>query len=117
MPDRLPLDTTFRPPASVASRARRWLDLRAKQAPSSRGAQATGLRRASQLANRQPVSLQTMIVMRAWFARHAVDLDAPAAERGHPDYPSPGRQAWELWGGEPARAWVSRVLRESGYGR
>lgn len=50
--------------------------------------------------------------MVAWFARHMADLDAPAAERGHPDYPSPGVVAHALWGGgsrtesERATAWA-----------
>lgn len=37
--------------------------------------------------------------MGAWFARHMGDLDAPSADRGHPDYPSPGVVAHALWGG------------------
>ncbi len=52
--------------------------------------------------------------MAAWFARHMVDLDAPAANPDHPDYPSPGVVAHALWGGgsrresERAMAWAER---------
>jgi hypothetical protein len=50
--------------------------------------------------------------MAAWFARHMVDLDAPAADPDHEDYPSPGVVAHALWGGgsrresERAMAWA-----------
>ena len=37
--------------------------------------------------------------MAAWFARHMVDLDAPAATVGADGYPSPGVVAHALWGG------------------
>ena len=37
--------------------------------------------------------------MAAWFARHMMDLDAPAATVGADGYPSPGVVAHALWGG------------------
>jgi len=52
--------------------------------------------------------------MAAWFARHMADLDAPAADPDHPDFPSPGVVAHALWGGgtrnesERAMAWAER---------
>lgn len=45
------------------------------------------------------VSADKATRMAAWFARHMPDLDAPAADPGHPDYPSPGVVAHALWGG------------------
>ena len=50
--------------------------------------------------------------MAAWFARHMVDLDAPAAQPGNDGYPSPGVVAHALWGGgsktesERAASWA-----------
>lgn len=58
--------------------------------------------------------------MAAWFARHMVDLDAPSAKPGHPDYPSPGVVAHALWGGgtraesERAMAWAQANSQERG---
>lgn len=52
--------------------------------------------------------------MAAWFARHMADLDAPAADPDHEDFPSPGVVAHALWGGgtrresERAMAWAER---------
>jgi HK97 family phage prohead protease len=60
------------------------------------------------------VSEEKAARMAAWFARHMVDLDAPAANPDHPDYPSPGVVAHALWGGgnrtqsERAMAWAER---------
>jgi len=48
--------------------------------------------------------------MIAYFDRHEVDLEAPAAHRGNPGYPSAGKIAWLLWGGDAGRAWARREL-------
>ena len=56
--------------------------------------------------------------MAAWFARHMTDLDAPAANPDHEDYPSPGVVAHALWGGgtrrqsERAMAWARRQIAD-----
>lgn len=97
----------LRAPADVAEVARRGLEAREKY---GRGGTLVGARRARQLAERQVVSIETIKRMVAYFTRHAVDLEAPAAKPGHPDYPSAGRIAWDLWGGAPGRAWARRQL-------
>jgi hypothetical protein len=97
----------LRAPVEVAAVAKRGLANREKY---GRGGTLVGARRASQLANRDVVSIETIKRMVNYFTRHAVDLEAPAAQPGHPDYPSPGRIAWDLWGGAPGRAWSRRQL-------
>lgn len=108
---------SVRPPAAVASAARRALDLRAKVAPSRRGMTPVGLRRASQLANREPVSIDTIRRMVRYFDRHASDADAKGDDArgfwGNDSNPSKGWQAWLGWGGYPGRAWARRVLRQA----
>lgn len=103
----MPLDLT--PPATVAAAARRGLALRAEF---GRGGTAVGVARARDLGSRRTLSLDTVQRMAAFLARHAVDLEAPAAKVGHPDYPSPGRIAWLLWGGDAGRTWANKVLRQ-----
>jgi len=98
---------TWRPPADVARAARRGLELRAEQPPSNRAGTPVGLARASQLANRRPVSLETLRRMRSYFARHAVDKEGEGWGRD-----SKGFQAWLMWGGDPGRAWANRILRD-----
>jgi hypothetical protein len=97
----------LRAPADVAEVAKRGLEARERY---GRGGTLVGARRANQLANREVVSIETIKRMVAYFTRHAVDLEAPAARPGHPDYPSAGRIAWDLWGGAPGRAWARRQL-------
>jgi len=97
----------LRAPADVAEVAKRGLEARERY---GRGGTLVGARRANQLANREVVSIETIKRMLNYFSRHAVDLEAPAAKPGHPDYPSAGRIAWDLWGGAPGRAWARRQL-------
>jgi hypothetical protein len=97
----------LRAPADVAEVAKRGLEARERY---GRGGTLVGARRARQLAEREVVSIETIKRMLNYFSRHAVDLEAPAARPGHPDYPSAGRIAWELWGGAPGRAWARRQL-------
>jgi hypothetical protein len=97
----------LRAPVEVAAVAKRGIANREKY---GRGGTAVGARRASQLAGREVVSIETIKRMVNYFTRHAVDLEAPAAQLGHPDYPSAGRIAWDLWGGAPGRAWSRRQL-------
>lgn len=97
----------LRAPVEVAAVAKRGLENRRKY---GRGGTLVGARRASQLANRDVVSIETIKRMVAYFERHEVDLEAPAARPGHPQYPSAGRIAWDLWGGAPGRAWAKRQL-------
>jgi hypothetical protein len=97
----------LRAPVEVAAVAKRGLENRRKY---GRGGTLVGARRASQLAGREVVSIETIKRMVAYFERHEVDLEAPAARPGHPQYPSAGRIAWDLWGGAPGRAWARRQL-------
>lgn len=94
-------------PPAVAAVAKRGLVLREEH---GRGGTLIGRARAQQLAKSEVVSIDTIKRMVAYFDRHAVDLEAPAARRGHPDYPSAGRIAWDLWGGDAGRAWAKRQL-------
>lgn len=100
-------DTTHTPPPAVASAARHGLEMREKQSPSNRGGTEVGLARAKQLANRQPVTEETMARMKSFFARHEVDKQGKDWGSG-----SKGEQAWALWGGEPAKSWVQHIAGE-----
>lgn len=102
-------DLDLRPPATVAAAARRGLELRAEY---GRGGTAVGVARARDLSNRRELSMETVKRMVAYFTRHEVDLQAPAAKRGHPDYPSAGYIAWLLWGGDAGRTWARKIVRQ-----
>ena len=98
-------DIDLRPTESVAAVARRALAWKEEGRP---GGTAVGLARANQLANRERVSPETIARMVSFFARHEVDKQAEGFSDGEDGFPSPGRVAWDLWGGDPGRAWAER---------
>lgn len=69
----------------------------------------TGRHRAKQLANGEALSDAEAKKMRAYFARHEVDKDAKGFKRGTEGFPSPGRVAWDAWGGDEGKRWVETL--------
>ena len=68
---------------------------------------------ARRIAARDELSPERVVKMRAWHARHAVDLEAPQNSDPRADgYPGPGRVASALWGGLPAAGWAERKVAE-----
>ena len=104
---------TWSPPQGVrqeASRALEWI----AEGEAGDGFTAVGRRRATQLAAGDPVSEDTLVRMRAYFARHQVDKQGTGFNPGEPGYPSPGRVAWAAWGGDPGERWANSVLDRLG---
>ena len=99
---------SYRPPAAVAKAAQAALD-RKTLPPSRRGGTDVGVRRAVQLARRDPVSIDTIKRMVSFFARHA---ESPGSAEARRDKTSKAAQAWGLWGGSAGRTWAARILRE-----
>jgi uncharacterized protein len=56
------------------------------------------------------VTADKWVRIRAWIARHLVDLDAPAANPNNEDYPSAGVVAHLLWGSGPSKRAAQRAL-------
>jgi len=48
--------------------------------------------------------------MKSFFARHEVDKQAEGFRQGEKGYPSNGRIAWALWGGDAGQAWANKVV-------
>lgn len=59
---------------------------------------------------RGSVTADKWVRLRAWIARHLVDLDSPAARPGSDDYPSAGVVAHLLWGSGPSKRAAQRAL-------
>jgi hypothetical protein len=108
-------DVDLKPTEEMAALAERGLKLREEY---GRGGTEVGVARARDIKNRSNLSPETVGRMANFFGRHRVDLDAPAADPGHEDYPSAGVIAWLLWGGDPAdpdgagAAWAERKMDE-----
>jgi hypothetical protein len=71
-----------------------------------RGGTSIGVARARDIANKRTLSPETIRRMRSYFARHEVDKEGEGFRQGEDGYPSAGRIAWALWGGDPGKAWV-----------
>jgi hypothetical protein len=99
----------FNPPQGVREAATRALQMRREQPESRRGGTAVGVSRARDLSNGVAMTPDTIRRMVSYFARHEVDLQAEGANRGEKGYPSRGRQAWELWGGDAGRRWANKI--------
>jgi hypothetical protein len=105
-------------PKQVQAAAKKGLDLRKKRealqkageigSSASLGGTDIGVARAVQLADGGKVSLSSVKRMAAYFTRHESDKQADGF--GDDSEPSAGYVAWLLWGGDPAAAWVKRVL-------
>ena len=96
------------PPLTVRRVARQALEWRREF---RRGGTAVGVARARDLANGRSVSPSTMLRMVSYFARHAVDKKAQGFRRGERGFPSAGRIAWDLWGGDAGMRWVRSASR------
>jgi hypothetical protein len=51
--------------------------------------------------------------MNAYFARHEVDKKGKGWAPGSEGFPSNGRIAWALWGGDPGKSWSAKVSRQA----
>ena len=93
---------TYKPTEGMASAARRALKWREEGHP---GGTLVGLARANQLKNRENLTESTVLRMHSFFSRHAVDKQATGFSSGEEGFPSKGRVAWDLWGGDSGESW------------
>lgn len=96
------------PPAYMRASARRGLEWH-REGLSGDGLVDRTVREARAMAEGN-VTADKWVRIAAWIARHLVDLEAPAADSDHPDYPSPGVVAMALWGGGVNRRQANRAL-------
>ena len=99
------------PNAGMAAAAQQGLDWRAEGLGGDGLVEAT-ITDARKMANREALSESKVRRMPAWFARHAVDLEAPQNDPDNKDYPGAGRVAWQLWGGDAGRSWADVKVRQ-----
>jgi len=78
----------------------------------NRGGTAVGVARARDIQNRTNLSPDTIGRMVSYFARHEVDKQGQGFSPGEDGYPSAGRIAWALWGGDPGASWARARQRE-----
>lgn len=102
-------ETTWTPTNAVAAEAKRalgWI----REGKQGDGFTAVGRARAAQLAGQRPVSLRTLQRMVSFLRRHKNDRDADGFFADSKKYPSPGRVAWDAWGGDAGKAWAEKII-------
>lgn len=104
--------STYKVPSGVQSAAKRALGWIA-DGKAGGGFTDVGRRRASQLAAGGSISRDVVARMKSYFARHAGDGKAEGFSAGEKGYPSPGRVAWDAWGGDAGKTWVSGIKLDS----
>jgi HK97 family phage prohead protease len=76
------------------------------------GGTRVGLARANQIVNGEQLSEDTILRMYSFFSRHEVDKKGKGYKPGEDGFPSNGRIAWALWGGDPGRSWADARLEQ-----
>ncbi len=75
----------------------------------NRGGTRIGATRASQIVAKERLSPSTVKRMFSFFSRHESDKEAQGFRPGEDGYPSNGRIAWALWGGDAGFSWSRKV--------
>lgn len=99
---------TYIAPKEVSEEAKRGL--LAIEEHGSKAGTAVGRTRARQLADRKPLSYETIKRMKAFFDRHEKNKDIAEGKEWYEDN---GRVSWLLWGGSAGRAWAEKIIAEA----
>jgi hypothetical protein len=75
-----------------------------------RGGTEVGVARARDISNKRNLSLDTVKRMHSYFSRHEVDKQATGWNQGEEGFPTAGRVAWQLWGGDAGQGWAARIV-------
>ncbi|MCG3770626.1 MAG: hypothetical protein JW384_01776 [Nitrosomonadaceae bacterium] len=98
---------SYTPTSGMVEEAKRGLAWRREF---GRGGTEIGVARARDISNGRNLPLETVKRVYSYFARHEVDKKAEGFRSGEDGYPSNGRIAWALWGGDPGKTWADAIV-------
>ena len=99
---------SFTPTQEMRAEARRGLEWRRVF---GRGGTEIGVARARDIINGN-LSYDTVLRMKSFLARHEIDKQGRGFTPSEAGYPSAGRIAWALWGGDPGKVWAEKIVRD-----
>ena len=102
-------DVDTKPTAGMVEEAKKGLEWRKEF---DRGGTQVGVARANQIIAGESFSPSTVRRTHSFFSRHEVDKEAEGFRAGEKGYPSAGRIAWALWGGDAGQSWARRKTAE-----
>ena len=100
----------YMPTEAMQAEAKRGLDWRAEF---GRGGTLVGVARARDIINGRNLPFDTVMRTRSFFARHEVDKQGQGFNPGEDGYPSAGRIAWALWGGDAGKRWADNIVENA----
>ncbi len=100
-------DRMYTVPSSVQAEAKRGLEWHKQE---HRGGTSVGLHTARLLAAGGQIGIRKVRHIAKYFPRHAVDKKGQGYTPGEKNYPSNGRIAWALWGGDAGERWASAIV-------
>ena len=108
----------FKPPEAVANAAKRGLAYRKKSGKGGLSSQdagkqgiGSGVQRAVNLKNKNNIAPETFSMIRGFFSRHKKNKSIGAENKNTP-WEDAGHVAWLLWGGDPGKKWVDKVIKQ-----
>ena len=102
-------DIDLKPTGGMVEEAKRGLDWRSEF---GRGGTEVGIARARDISNGKNMSVKTVKRMFSFFSRHESDKKAEGFRKGEKGYPSNGRIAWALWGGDAGFSWSKKKVAQ-----
>jgi hypothetical protein len=100
-------EESYEPTDEMAAEAELGLKWREEY---GRGGTEVGVARARDISNKRNLSFDTVKRMYSYFSRHEVDKQATGWNQGEDGFPTAGRIAWQLWGGDAGQGWAARIV-------
>jgi hypothetical protein len=94
-------------PKAAQAEAKRGLEWRKEH---KRGGTPVGVNSARTLAKGGQIGIEKVRHIAKYFPRHEIDKKAKGYEPGEDGFPSRGRIAWALWGGDAAWRWARAIV-------
>lgn len=94
-------------PKAAQAEAKKALEWRKEH---GRGGTSVGVNTARTLANGGQIGIEKVRHIAKYFPRHEVDKKAKGWKPGQDNFPSNGRIAWALWGGDAAWRWAQSIV-------
>ena len=98
---------SYKPTKGMIVEAQKGLDWRKEH---GRGGTAVGIARARDIVNGKNLSESTVKRMYSFFSRHEVDKQGEGFTPDEDGFPSNGRIAWALWGGDAGFTWSKAIV-------
>jgi hypothetical protein len=94
-------------PKAAQGEAKKALEWRKEY---KRGGTPVGVNTARTLVKGGQIGIEKVRHIAKYFPRHEIDKKAKGYEPGEPGFPSRGRIAWALWGGDAAWRWAQAIV-------